>query len=261
MTLLLAVDVGNTNLVLGVFDLERGPEAPALHSWRLATTRERTADEYGLASLELLRHVNLDPAKVRDMVISSVVPPLHPVLDAWARRYFNVNPLWVAPGIKTGLKVLIDNPNELGADRIVNVVAGMERYGTPLIAIDFGTGTTFDIVNDKREYLGGLILPGIKIAAEALFQRASRLPRVEIARPERVIGRNTVQAMQSGLFYGYVGQVNGILDRLMKEQPGSQVVATGGLARSIASECPLIQHLDPELTLDGLRILWLKNRK
>jgi type III pantothenate kinase len=261
MSLLLAVDVGNTNLVLGVFDLARGSEAPAMYSWRLATTRERTADEYGLASMELLRHVNLDPARVKDVVISSVVPPLHPVLDAWAHRYFATDPLWIAPGIKTGLKVLIDNPNELGADRIVNVVAGMERYGTPLIAIDFGTGTTFDIVNERKEYLGGLILPGIKIAAEALFQRASRLPRVEIAKPERIIGRNTVQAMQSGLYYGYIGQVNGILERLVKEQPNSQIVATGGLARALAAECPLIKHLDLELTLDGLRLLWLKNRK
>ncbi|HNX93658.1 MAG TPA: type III pantothenate kinase [Holophaga sp.] len=260
MSLLITVDVGNTNLVMGVFDLDRGPDAPAIHAWRLATTRERTADEYGLATLELMRHAGLDLTLVKDVVIANVVPPLHPVLAAWARRYFQVEPFWIEPGIKTGLKILIDNPNELGADRIVNVVAGLERHGAPLIAIDFGTATTFDVVNERREYLGGIILPGIKIAAEALFQRASRLPRVEIARPERLVGRNTVQAMQSGIFYGYVGQVNGILERLLKEQPGSNVVATGGLARALAAESRSIHHIEPDLTLDGLRLLWLKNR-
>ena len=261
MSLLLAVDVGNTNIVLGVFDLTQGMSAPILHSWRLATTRERTADEFGLATIDLLRHANLDPAQVDCIAISNVVPPIHPVLEAWARRYFHTEPLWIEPGIKTGLKILLDNPQELGADRIVNVVAGLEKYGAPLIAIDFGTATTFDVVNDKREYLGGLILPGIKIAAEALSTRASRLPRVEIAKPERVIGRNTVQAMQSGLFYGYVGQVDGILERLLKELPGAPVVATGGLAKALAAESKYIQHLEADLTLEGLKILWLKNRK
>lgn len=261
MSLLLAVDVGNTNIVLGVYDLTQGMAAPIANSWRLATTRERTADEYGLAIIDLLRYAKLDPARVRSLVISNVVPPLHPVLETWARRYFQAEPLWVEPGIKTGLKILLDNPQELGADRIVNVVAGLEKYGAPLIAIDFGTATTFDVVNDKREYLGGLILPGIKIAAEALSTRASRLPRVEIAKPERVIGKNTIQAMQSGLFYGYVGQVDGILERLMKEQPNATVVATGGLAKAIAAESKYIRNLEPDLTLDGLKILWLKNRK
>lgn len=261
MSLLLAVDVGNTNIVLGVYDLTQGMGAPILHSWRLATTRERTADEYGLATIDLLRHAKLDPERVKSLAISNVVPPLHPVLEAWARRYFKADPLWVEPGIKTGLKILLDNPLELGADRIVNVVAGLEKYGAPLIAIDFGTATTFDVVNDRREYLGGLILPGIKIAADALSTRASRLPRVEIAKPERVIGRNTIQAMQSGLFYGYVGQVDGILERLVKEQPSATIVATGGLARALAAESRYIKHLEPDLTLDGLKILWLKNRK
>jgi type III pantothenate kinase len=261
MSLLLAVDVGNTNIVLGVYDLSQGVNAPILHSWRLATTRERTADEYGMATIEMLRHAKLDPEKIRSIAISNVVPPFHPVLEAWARRYFQTEPLWVEPGIKTGLKILLDNPLELGADRIVNVVAGLERYGAPLIAIDFGTATTFDVVNEKREYLGGLILPGIKIAADALSTRASRLPRVEIAKPERVIGKNTIQAMQSGLFYGYVGQVDGILDRLLKELPGANIVATGGLAKALAAESKFIQHLEPDLTLDGLKILWLKNQR
>ncbi|MDP2874604.1 MAG: type III pantothenate kinase [Holophaga sp.] len=261
MSLLLAVDVGNTNIVLGVFDLSKGPEAPLIHSWRLATSRERTVDEYGLSSFALLRHCGLEPEHINHVVVSSVVPPMHPVLDAWIKVYFHVEALWIEPGIKTGLKLLIDNPSELGADRIVNAVAGLERYGAPLIAVDFGTATTFDIVNAKREYLGGIILPGLKIAAEALFQRASRLPRVEIAEPERLVGRNTVQAMQSGLFYGYVGQVDGILERLLAEFPDCPVVATGGLAKVIAPASKYIQNVEPDLTLEGLRILWLKNRK
>jgi type III pantothenate kinase len=261
MNLLLAVDVGNTNIVLGVYDIDQGAEAPILHAWRLATTRERTADEFGLATIDLLRHAKLEPDQIRSIAISNVVPTVHPVLEAWARRYFRTEPLWIEPGIKTGIKVLLDNPQELGADRIVDVVAGLEKYGAPLISVDFGTATTFDVVNHRREYLGGLILPGIKIAADALSTRASRLPRVEIARPERVIGRNTIQAMQSGLFYGYVGQVDGILERLLKELPDATIVATGGLAKAIASESKYIRHLEPDLTLDGLKLLWLKNRK
>jgi len=261
MSLLLAVDVGNTNIVMGVFDLAKGPQAPLEHSWRLATSRERTVDEYGLSSLALLRHRGLDAADIGAVIISSVVPPLHPVLDSWLSTYFHVAPFWVEPGIKTGLKVLLDNPLELGADRIVNAVAGLEAYGAPLIAVDFGTATTFDVVNDRREYLGGIICPGLKISAEALFQRASRLPRVELAEPERLVGRSTVQAMQSGLFYGYVGLVDGILERLLADYPGSKVVATGGLAKVIAPASRYIQDLAPDLTLAGLRILWLKNHK
>ena len=261
MSLLLAVDVGNTNIVIGVYDLAKGEGAPLEHSWRLATSRERTADEYGLSSLALLRHRGLDPALVTEVVISSVVPPLHPVLDAWVRAYFHVDPFWIEPGIKTGLKVLLDNPLELGADRIVNAVAGLELYGAPLIAVDFGTATTFDVVNLRREYVGGIITAGLTISAEALFLRASRLPRVEIAEPERLVGKSTVQAMQSGLFYGYVGLVDGILERLLLEFPGSRVIATGGLARVIAPASRYIQDLAPDLTLAGLRLLWLKNRK
>jgi type III pantothenate kinase len=261
MTLLLAVDVGNTNIVMGIFDLSKGEDAPLVHSWRLATSRERTVDEYGLSSLALLAYQHIEPSEIKHVIISSVVPPLHPVLDAWLRVYFQAEPLWVEPGIKTGLKVLLDNPAELGADRIVNAVAGLELYGAPLIAVDFGTATTFDIVNDRREYLGGIICPGLKISAEALFQRASRLPRVELAEPERLVGKSTVQAMQSGLFYGYVGQVDGILERLLLEFPGSKVVATGGLARVIAPSSRFISEVAPDLTLVGLRILWQKNRK
>ncbi len=259
MRLLLAVDVGNTNIVLGVFDLSKGGKSPLLHSWRLATSRERTVDEYGLSALALLRHRQLEAADVGHVVISSVVPPLHPVLEGWSRTYFGVEPLWIEPGIRTGLKVMIDNPAELGADRLVNAVAGIEKHGAPLVVVDFGTATTFDVVNARKEYLGGLITPGLKISAEALFQRASRLPRIEIAAPERLVGRNTIQAMQSGLFYGYVGQVDGILERLQEELPGATVIATGGLARTIAPASRHIRHVEPDLTLEGLRLLWQKN--
>ncbi|MCE1228812.1 MAG: type III pantothenate kinase [Firmicutes bacterium] len=261
MSLLLAVDVGNTNIVLGVFDVSTKGGGTLMHSWRLATSRERTMDEFGVTTLALLRHAGLEAEQVRHVVISSVVPPMHAVLQAWMKAYFHAEPLWIEPGIKTGLKLLIDNPAELGADRIVNAVAGLERYGAPLIAVDFGTATTFDIVNAKREYLGGIILPGLKIAAEALFQRASRLPRVEIAEPERLVGRNTVQAMQSGLFYGYVGQVDGIMARLLEEYPGSACVATGGLAKVVVPASKYLKNIEPDLTLEGLKLLWLKNRK
>jgi type III pantothenate kinase len=261
MSLLLTVDVGNTNIVLGVFDLSKGEDSPLLASWRLATSRERTVDEYGLSSHALLNHRGIAPAQVKHVVISSVVPPLHPVLDAWLRTYFHADPLWIEPGIKTGLKLLIENPTELGADRIVNAVAGLERYGAPLIAVDFGTATTFDVISEKREYVGGLIVPGLKISAEALFQRTSRLPRVELAEPERLIGRNTIQAMQSGLFYGYVGMVDGLMERLLADFPKAIAVATGGLAKVIVPATKHIRHLEPDLTLDGLRLLWLKNRK
>ena len=259
MSLLLAVDVGNTNVVLGIFDLAQGEKAPLVCSWRLATSRERTVDEYGLSLLALLRHQGIEPQQIQQVAISCVVPPLHPVLMSLAKRYFGVEAFYVEPGVKTGVKVLIDNPAELGADRLVNTVAGIEQFGAPLILADFGTATTFDVINAKQEYLGGLITPGLKISAEALFQRASRLPRVEIAEPERLVGRNTVQAMQSGIFYGYVGLVDGILERLLDQFPDSQVAATGGLARVIAPHTRYIKHIAPDLTLEGLRILWFRN--
>lgn len=260
MSLLLAVDVGNTNVVLGIYDLTQGPDAPLICSWRLATSRERTVDEYGLSALALMRHQGIEAKQIKHVAISCVVPPLHPVLMSLSKAYFGVDAFYVEPGVKTGVKVLIDNPAELGADRLVNAVAGIEKFGAPLIVVDFGTATTFDVINAKKEYLGGLICPGLKISADALFQRASRLPRVEIAEPERLVGRNTVQAMQSGIFYGYVGMVDGILDRLRSECPEAKVAATGGLARVIAPHTKHIKHIAQDLTLDGLRILWFRNQ-
>jgi type III pantothenate kinase len=259
MSLLLAVDVGNTNVVLGVFDLAKGPHAPLVCSWRLATSRERTIDEYGVSTLALMRHQGIEASQIKQVAISCVVPPLHPVLMGLAKAYFGVDAFYVEPGVKTGVKVLIDNPAELGADRLVNAVAGIEMFGAPLIVVDFGTATTFDVINLKKEYLGGLICPGLKISADALFERASRLPRVEIAEPERLVGHNTVQAMQSGIFYGYVGMVDGILSRLLAECPEAKVAATGGLCRVIAPHTKHIKHIALDLPLDGLRILWFRN--
>lgn len=260
MSLLFAVDVGNTNIVSGIFDLAQGQKSSLLHSWRIATARERTADEYGLMFQELLRHQGKDLSMVSEIVFGSVVPPLHPVLETCARRYFNATPLWVEPGIKTGLSVAIDNPGELGADRIANCVGAMEMFGTPMVVVDLGTATTFDIVNERQEYLGGMILPGIKISAEALFQRAARLPRVEILKPERLVGSNTVQAMQAGLYYGFIGQIDGILERLAAEYPEAVIVATGGLAKTVGKESRYIHHVVPDLTLTGLRSIWYRNR-
>jgi type III pantothenate kinase len=261
MTKLLAVDVGNTNVVMGIYDLALGPRSPLQASWRMATSRERTSDEYGLVSLGMLAQRGITPADIGQVVVSSVVPPLNPVLERWLRLYFHAEPFWIEPGITTGLKILLDNPEELGADRIVNTVAGIELYGAPLIAVDFGTATTFDVVSGNHEYLGGVITPGLGISAEALFQRASRLPRVEIMEPARLVGKGTVQAMQSGLYYGYIGLVDGILARLLEAHPGSTVIATGGLAKVIAPASRHIQHLARDLTLEGLRMLWLMNRK
>jgi type III pantothenate kinase len=259
MTLLLAIDVGNTNVVLGVSDLTRERKQPLLQRWRIATTRERTADEYGLMFKALLLHSGMALCAVSEVVIGSVVPPLQPVLETCCQRYFGRAPLWVEPGVKTGLKLAIDNPSELGADRIANCVGAMEKYGVPAVVVDLGTATTFDVVNENREYIGGLILPGVKIAAEALFSRAARLPRVEIVKPSKLIGRNTVKAMQSGLYYGCIAQIDGILERLTKQFPSATVVATGGLAKTIRKESKFVQHVDPDLTLNGLRQIWVLN--
>ncbi|MCL1852110.1 MAG: type III pantothenate kinase [Peptococcaceae bacterium] len=254
--MLLAFDVGNTHIVIGAFQDE-----VLLHHWRMSTDKNRSADEYAMLVERLLAFVNLDFACVRGAVISSVVPPATPPLEAMLRGYAHVQPLIIGPGTKTGMPIVCYNPREVGADRIVNAVAGLAKYGAPLILIDFGTATTICAVNDKGEYMGGAIAPGIGIASEALFQRASKLPRVDIVKPESVIGRDTVSGMQSGLYYGYCGLTEKIVC-MMKEElgyPAVQVVATGGLAALVAESCSVIDVVDEDLTLEGLRIIYGKN--
>lgn len=254
--LLVLVDVGNTNTVFGIF---RGDEL--LESYRLSTDSERTADEHGALLLPLLGHHGVDPSAAEAVVISSVVPPLHATLETLAQRYFGRKPMFVEPGIRTGMPIRYDNPTEVGADRIVNSLAARELYGAPVVVVDFGTATTFDVVNAAGEYTGGIIAPGITISAEALFAHASRLHRVDVRKPCELVGKNTVAAMQAGIYYGYVGLVDGILERLHRELPGlKSVVATGGQAELIASGSAYIQTVDPLLTLRGLKLIYERNR-
>jgi len=257
--MLLAIDVGNTNTVLGLF---RG-EALVQH-WRLTTDPKRTSDEYGVLGLALFREAGLSPSAVEAVIIASVVPPLQLALTGLSRRYFDREPLFVGPGMRTGMPILYDNPREVGADRIVNAVAAYERYRTSVIVIDFGTATTLDCVSSRGEYLGGAIAPGIGISVEALFQRASKLPPIEIARPERVIGRNTVASMQSGIVFGYLSLCEGLATRMIAELvegggPRPKIIATGGLAALLAGESTMIDAVDELLTLEGLRLIHARN--
>jgi type III pantothenate kinase len=253
---LLAVDVGNTNTVLGAF------EGKALRQhWRIETSHSRTADEYGIQVRQLFAVGGIDPRSVDAVVVASVVPPLAPTLLRMSERYFGVAPLFIGPGVKTGMPILYEDPREVGADRIVNAVAAWDRWGCGLVVVDFGTATTFDAVSQRGEYLGGSICPGISISMEALFRHASKLPEVEFARPPHVIGRNTVASMQSGLVYGYVGLVDGICERMARELGfAPKVVATGGLASLIASVSKSISEVDELLTLNGLRLIHERNR-
>ena len=255
--MILVVDVGNTNIVIGVYK-----EATLLTYWRLQTDKDRTSDEFGITLINLFNHENIDFTDLEAVVISSVVPPIMYSLEHALRKYFKLDPIIVGPGIKTGLNIKTDNPKEVGADRIVNAVAASELYGSPTIIVDFGTATTFCAVNTKKDYLGGSICAGIKISTEALYQKAAKLPRIELAKPETVICKNTITSMQSGIIYGYVGQVDYIVCRMKEElcEENINVVATGGLARLIASESRQIQHINGLLTLEGLRILYEKNK-
>ncbi|HJV16257.1 MAG TPA: type III pantothenate kinase [Bacillales bacterium] len=248
-------DVGNTNIVLGVY---KGDELK--HHWRIETNRNRTEDEFAMMIKSLFEHDGLALTDIDGIIISSVVPPIMLALERMCQKYFHVKPLVVGPGVKTGLDIKYENPREVGADRIVNAVAAIHEYGSPLIIVDFGTATTYCYVNEHRQYLGGAIAPGINISTEALYSRAAKLPRIEITRPVGVIGKNTVLAMQAGIVYGYVGQVEGIVKRMMEQSAKKPtVIATGGLSNLIAQESNIIDIVDPYLTLKGLQLIYKRN--
>jgi type III pantothenate kinase len=254
--MLLVIDVGNTNTVLGIYDGDR-----LAAYWRLTTERQRTIDEYGIQFRNLLTLAGYDSAAISAVAISSVVPPLNYTLEKVSQLYLKQTPMFVDHASDTGMTILYSPISDVGADRIVNSVAAIERYGAPCIIVDFGTATTFDAVTAAREYIGGVITPGVIISAEALFQRASRLSRVEIRRPEQIIGQTTINSVQSGLYYGYIGMVDGILKRMLAELGNHpRIIATGGLARLIGRGSEYIEEIDDHLTLEGLRLIYERNR-
>jgi type III pantothenate kinase len=254
--MLLTLDVGNTIVTTGIYDGDK-----LIATWRFATDVEKLPDEYGVLALSLLQHEGIDPAAVTEAIVACVVPDLEPAFDQMCRRYFKTTPLHVTAGIKTGLRILYDTPREVGADRVADAVAAIHHYGPPLIVVDLGTATVFDAINQEGEYLGGAISPGLGIASEALFRRAAKLYRVELDRPKSAIGRNTITAIQSGILFGYVGLIEGIVGRMKEELgDGTKVIGTGGYAAIIARETGVIDKVDPELTLEGLRLIHELNR-
>lgn len=253
--LLLTIDIGNTTVSLGLFEGRN-----LLRSWRIRTDRERTSDEYGVLLVDLFRNGGYQPASIEGAIISSVVPPLTPVFVDTLNKAFRVDPMVVGPGLKTGMPILYDNPHEVGADRIVGSIAAFEKFGGPVVIVDFGTATTFDVVSARGEYLGGSIAPGVQIAAEALYLKTARLPRIELRKPGRVIGRTTVSSMQSGLYYGYIGLVTRIIEGIREEMGTEvQVIATGGFGSQFVPDVKLIKANEPDLLLEGLRILYDRN--
>ena len=254
--MILTLDIGNTNMKTALFE---GMEM--VEYWRLATNRNRTSDEYGMSLMNLLNHRSISPEQVEGIMMSSVVPQVNFTIEHMCRNYFGMEPMRIAPGVKTGINIKYENPRELGSDRIANAVAAYELYGGPCITIDFGTATSFGAISEKGEFLGGAICPGLKLAADALTENTAKLPRFELVKPEKVIGRNTVTNMQSGIVYGYIGQINYIVDRMKREMnvPGIKVIATGGLAVLVAGESHAIDVMDGLLTLKGLCLIYAKN--
>ena len=257
--MILVLNVGNSNIALGIYHKDK-----LIHHWRMETVRHKTEDEYAMQLHSFFAHVDIEFEQIKGIIISSVVPPIMYALEEMCRKYFKVKPIIVGPGVKTGLNIKYENPREVGADRIVNAVAAIDEYGSegrPLIIIDFGTAITYCYIRENGDYMGGAIAPGIAISTEALFTKASKLPRIEISRPTNIIGKNTISAMQAGIIYGFVGQVEGIVSRmkkLSKEEPF--VLATGSLAKLISKETTIIDHVDTFLTLKGLYIIFKRNQ-